>query len=315
MSTTATLAPPARMLAALSEARGLTTDSRDSALNDLGLRPLTGGRNNHVYEWDSPDGPVCVKIYRDDDRRRDDREWQALTLLAAHDVPNVPRPLWRDRSGASPAVGMTLVQGTSIPDLSDPAAGLAGLVDTWHKIHRVPFNGPLAALDRVDSATHYIERITDIWTKQLADAAHDPLTADLKRLLDAWWDAGDAKVLEEPQARTYSRGDANLLNWLHDPGTGTTSVVDFEFSGASDPVFDIADLYEHISGRLFDEDTWYRVIAELGIGNAGSMRRFRAAQHTCALRWLAVLWKQREARAEEFSTQLERVRTLQRAAR
>jgi len=42
----------------------------------------------------------------------------------------------------------------------------------------------------------------------------------------------------------------------------------------------------------------------------GDQRRFEAAQRTCALRWLAVLWKQRDTRTEEFTSQLDRARRL-----
>jgi hypothetical protein len=33
-----------------------------------GAQPLAGGRNNAAYQWESPGGSVCVKIYRVDGR-------------------------------------------------------------------------------------------------------------------------------------------------------------------------------------------------------------------------------------------------------
>ncbi|GAA2332973.1 hypothetical protein GCM10010170_012110 [Dactylosporangium salmoneum] len=47
--------------------------------------------------------------------------------------------------------------------------------------------------------------------------------------------------------------------------------------------------------------------------STGGVTQFEAAQRTCALRWLAVLWKQRDRRAAEFLRQLDRVRLLQSA--
>jgi hypothetical protein len=44
-------------------------------LHAIGAQPLSGGRNNVVYQWESPDGPACIKIYRVDDRHRAEREW------------------------------------------------------------------------------------------------------------------------------------------------------------------------------------------------------------------------------------------------
>ncbi|TMC10372.1 MAG: aminoglycoside phosphotransferase family protein [Chloroflexi bacterium] len=207
---------------------------------------------------------------------------------------------------------MTFVTGTAIPDEAPDhhEASLAGLIETWRHIHAVRVEGPLADFVRIDSATHYVERITNIWAKQLADNRTDPLTPKLEALVDRWAESGARQILAEPQPPTFSRGDANLLNWLHDPASGKTGCVDFEFSGTSDPAFDVADLVEHISGRTFADDVWGDVVDALGGGDGTFTWRFRAAQRTCALRWLAVLWKQRHARSEEFNVQLERARRL-----
>ncbi len=86
--------------------------------------------------------------------------------------------------------------------------------------------------------------------------------------------------------------------------------VDFEFSGRSDVAFDAADQIEHISSRAIPDGAWRELEANLGVDHH-NRQRFHAAQRTCALRWLAVLWKQRQRRAEEFTAQLDRVRLLQ----
>lgn len=303
---------PAGLLAALRAARAAGPGTESRRVEDLGLRPLAGGRNNHVYSWDTPRGATCIKVYKADGRGRDEREWEALTLLAGHAVPGVPAPLWRDPHQAAPAIGMTIVPGTSLPDLPAPEDGLDGLADIWARIARVPLAGPLARLTRVDSAAHYAERISVTWAGQLSEQpAGDPLTRDLARLLDRWRADGDAAALEQPEPPVLSRGDANLLNWLHDPASASTGCVDWEFSGASDQAFDAADLTEHVSGRIFDDETWSKVIPVLGVATRHDTRRFYAAQRTCALRWLAVLWRQRAKRAEEFQVQFDRVRQLQ----
>ncbi len=80
-------------------------------LGQHNLRPLAGGRNNLVYAWSSPDGPVCIKLYKVDERRRAHREWHALTLLGEHAVEGVPSPLWIDPEPAQPAIGMTFLPG------------------------------------------------------------------------------------------------------------------------------------------------------------------------------------------------------------
>lgn len=105
----------------------------------------------------------------------------------------------------------------------------------------------------------------------------------------------------------FSRGDSNLVNWHWHKGR--VFCVDFEFAGHSDVAFDIADLVEHISARVVPDDIWSELLTRLGL--RPQMRpRFLAARRTCALRWLAVLWKQRTTRAAEFRRQLIRVERL-----
>jgi thiamine kinase-like enzyme len=118
-----------------------------------------------------------------------------------------------------------------------------------------------------------------------------------------------AVTLALPARPVFSRGDANLLNWLHDHDTARC--VDFEFSGRSDVAFDAADQIEHISSRAIPDHTWHELEPHLGVDHH-NRSRFNAARRTCALRWLAVLWKQCHQRAEEFTVQLDRVHQLQR---
>ena len=70
-----------------------------------------GRRNNAVYQWDSTDGPVCVKIYRVDERHRAEREWLSLALLSGHQAGSAPAPLWADTEPGQPAIGMTFLPG------------------------------------------------------------------------------------------------------------------------------------------------------------------------------------------------------------
>jgi thiamine kinase-like enzyme len=179
-----------------------------------------------------------------------------------------------------------------------------------NRIHAVTPDAEFADLVRIDSADHYIQRITTIWGDQLSQQPRDALTRDLLALRERWLNSGDPQILAEPVPKTFSHGDANLINWLWDGVTARC--VDFEFAGWSDLAFDCADLVEHISARDIDDEVWAGVMTKLGITGA-NMHRYLAAQRTCALRWLAVIWKQRHQRQYEFQVQLDRIRQLQRA--
>lgn len=65
----------------------------EDELHPIGAQPLPGGRNNAAYRWNSPGGPVCVKIYRVDERRRPEREWLSLAFLSGRQAGNAPLPL------------------------------------------------------------------------------------------------------------------------------------------------------------------------------------------------------------------------------
>jgi hypothetical protein len=276
----------------------------------IGAQPLSGGRNNATYRWDSPDGPVCVKVYRVDDRRRAEREWLSLAFLVLHHVPSAPLPLWADPGPGQTAVGMTFLPGRPFPETGARQEPLRALAAVQRQYTELPLPAELAGLERIDSASHYVHRIANIWAPVVSTRPRDALTRDLLQILGEWEESGDAEVLAEPARSIFSRGDSNLLNWLW-AGTGIR-VVDYEFAGYSDLAFDCADLTEHISSREagIGDRAWQEIVSLAGLADH-DRRRFEAAQRTCALRWLAVLWKQRDARTEEFTSQVDRVRRLQ----
>lgn len=299
-------AVPTGLLIALRALRKAGPDALMAARHEHGLRPLDGGRNNDIFMWTAADTPICIKLYRKNDRQRVEREWRGLTHAAS--LGCAPKPLWLDEDPQQPALGMTLLPGSPILDVLDPATAIKALAENTRALQDVPLTGPLGDLERVDSIAHHITRLTDVWPAQLAGAAEEPMTQDMFALLHCWESGGDAELLAQPAKRVFSRGDANLLNWLHDGQRAY--VVDFEYSGYSDAAVDAADHVEHISARAIPDEIWNSTEADLGV-NPSNRARFDAARRTIALRWLAVLWKQRTTRAQEFTTQLERVRALQ----
>jgi Ser/Thr protein kinase RdoA (MazF antagonist) len=305
----ARLAPEVRrLLRRLRDARLAEPRRAAATPADLGLQALPGGRNNQVFSWAATPGePVCVKVYVVDQRRRADREWMALTALAAKGIGDVPRPLWRLDDPLMPVIGMTMLPGSSLSGLSDPVPAMGALPRLLRRLQELPLPA-VRHLPRVDSAIHYIQRIND-WAAQLLGRDPDALTIELSRLVSRWQCSDDQRLVGQPGLRRFSRGDGNLDNWLWDGRR--LRVVDFEYCGYSDPVFDAADLVEHISARAIADAIWDEFASEIGVTGADAPR-FAAARRTYALGWLAVLWKYRATRQEELEAQLERVRDLER---
>ncbi len=148
-----------------------------SEVEHWGLWPLAGGRNNEVYSWAGPETPICIKLYTLDERRRAQREWHALTLLAQYGADYAPAPLWIDEASEAPAIGMSLLPGRPLPDVEDVTVALKALAEITRAVCRKsPLNPPLATWDRIDSVEHYLAHVTELWPQQLADHPNDPLT-------------------------------------------------------------------------------------------------------------------------------------------
>lgn len=301
---------PTRLLAELRNLHHRDPSLLDNDLPDLRLWILAGGRHNQVFVWDSPDGETCIKLYRTDKHDRASHEYQALTHIATCGITAAPRPLWHDPDPDLSAVAMTMVPGKPVPDLAKPTTALPSMVAVLGRLREIPL-GPFAQMPRVDSATNYLKRITEVWPAQLDVQDNEPLTADMRSLLNAWHERGDAAILAQPAPRIFSRGDAHLLNWLWDGSQAR--VVDWEFAGYSDTAYDAAELVEHLSSHAIDDTWWLSLLPDLGITGDTTRRRFLAAQHTVALHLLSVLWRRRYTRVDEFEFQLKRVRELMRS--
>ena len=265
---------------------------------------------NDVYLWEPATGQdVVIKIYVKTDRQRATREWAALNLLRHQELDSVPAPMWIDETPIEPAIGMTRLHGQPILEVTDQQAAARAVARTIARLHAAPLTaGPLLELPRIDSAEHYLIRLRQEWPQLLAEQADDPLAPLMQEWLTRWHRSGDDERVLEPAEKVLSRGDGNLLNWMIDENA-TGACVDFEYAGFSNVPFDVADLIEHISARDLPDDLWAATLPEFGITDK-NRRTFAAAQRTCALRWLAVLWKRRDKRRDEFQTQIERVERL-----
>jgi hypothetical protein len=105
-------------------------------------------------------------------------------------------------------MGMILLTCRPFLETGDREGPLRALDAVQRQYAELPLPGELAGLERVDSAAHYIRRITNIWAPVIKSHFRDALTRDLLQILSEWEDSGDTPVLTEPARRIFSRGDS-----------------------------------------------------------------------------------------------------------
>lgn len=274
-----------------------------------GVQPLPGGLNNTVYAYSDGGEPICIKVYRVDNRQRAEREWNALQFLAAYQPGFVPQPLWFDPDPEFPAIAMAFVPGKPLHQVQNPSKALHALADALHQLYAITPDARSYPYTRVGAVTECVQRIEN-WAAQVAVSADREFVERVNPLVRHWLQSNDRRILYAPAPQVFGRGDPNLANCLWD-GT-QLRLIDLEYAGWSDSAFELADLVEHINSRsVFDED-WNNVVAQFIPFGSVLSQRFRAAQRTCALLWLVLLWQRRDAQRPVFLAQLERVRNLQR---
>jgi len=299
----------ARVLAAArAHRRGPTPDQRER-FAAWRISHLAGGHNGQIYRCDAFGAPICVKLCKLDDRRRAEREWIAMNLLARRLGSLVPCPLGYDPGSDAPAVTMTFLPGAPLANQDLSSDQLSGLAVTLRQLHRIGHaDAPDVPWQRIGGARDetsgsILGRLMswdDRWDVQVA------AVAAYRSLRTSWLRSNDRAILSEPTAPIFSRGDANLANWLWDGDQ--VRCVDFEYAGWSDRAWDLADLIEGIWARPTPDAKWRDFVEQFGL-SVGERRRFAAARRTLALLWVSLLW-QRDAPPDQLWAQVKRARCL-----
>ncbi|MFB6725080.1 phosphotransferase family protein [Kribbella sp. NPDC056345] len=195
-------------------------------------------------------------------RGQPDREWAALTLLAAAVPDLVPAPVSRGPMW----VTMSVVPGEPLADPVTPqqveALGVA--LDTLWSVSPALVPLDIAALiERTSVGLAALRERDDVIGT--AAAACDGL--DWSGLL----------VIHDP---VVAHGDPNVANYLWD-GT-RIRIVDFEDAGLGDRTVELANLIEHLAGRRTD---WSSLIHRWPVDTA----RLHSARTLWAAFWLGLI--------------------------
>jgi Ser/Thr protein kinase RdoA (MazF antagonist) len=84
-------------------------------------------------------------------------------------------------------------------------------------------------------------------------------------------------------------GDGNLSNYLWDGQR--VQIIDFEYSGSSDRVFELAEIAEHISARVSGADVSSSLLSHFEL-TAAETARLRECRRLIAAYWLLTLLRE-----------------------
>lgn len=212
------------------------------------VEPIRGGANNMLYRASSDAGTFAVKFTMRDPRRRAEREYIALTLLESLGLDLAPHAIYYDQDHYRlPLIVQTWIEGevSAEPPMTD--ADWLCLIDYHAAVHSI-------TLDQIETAAPHFKVEKPILYAESPQACKDILRQKLERLPMA----AQPESLRELYARFNSRSlpnwdapvlslvrnDPNPRNFIRRNGGGWAS-VDWEYSGITDPAFQIADLLAH----------------------------------------------------------------------
>jgi Ser/Thr protein kinase RdoA (MazF antagonist) len=226
------------------------------------------------------------KEFVPDHEERAEREWECLTVLAAHAPGLAPRPLRRE-DGDTPVIVMERLPGEPLAPRPLTTTQTAALGVALRRLYDVPL---AAARDagvgpRRYGPTGHASMLVD-W---LAD---DPDLGECRDPVLVGEAVGAARAyladprLPEPRLTALGIADLNPANVLWDGRV--MRLVDFEDGGLSDPAYELADHVEHLGSRLPGVYDARALVDAVGLDVEGR-DRMTAYRPLWAAFWLAML--------------------------
>lgn len=228
------------------------------------------------------------KRYVSWDRGEADREWDCLTVLAAHAPGVAPRPLHRETDDGRPVVVMERLPGTPLGGGPLTPGQTGSLGHALRRVYGVPLDAAVEAgiAERLYGPSTLPREVTD-WLSDSCDLApcQDPrLVRTAVEAAVCWLARADA--LPAPRLVALGTADRKPANVLWDGQT--CRLVDFEDGGLSDPAYELADLAEHLAGRLAGILDTEALVDAVGL-SPEERERMCAYRPLWAAFWLAML--------------------------
>jgi hypothetical protein len=271
---------------------------------------LPGGRNNAAYACRIGDLHACVKVYRVDDRDRAEREWRALTILAALRIPEPPTPYGYDADPVLPIVVMQFVVGTPLGDRPLTDRQLNALHHAHARLFEItPEVLPDLTLPAVSTdARHVCRRVEHAYETLASTDGAGPVARQALDCWQAWINGPDPELLDSPSPAVFGRGDPNLRNCLWNGCV--LRLIDLEYAGWSDRAHELADLIEHPESRATPDTAWQAFVDRFDLPDV-ERQRLQAARRVLALFWTSRMWPgPHEPASQRFTAQVQRTAML-----
>jgi aminoglycoside phosphotransferase (APT) family kinase protein len=274
-----------------------------------GLRPLSGGLSHDVFEADTTQGPVIVKVFRSVARDEHDREREGLAGLKGTGI--APKALHFDADEGLPVVVMSRVDGQAADVASLTSDHMQRIADAHRLMWSVRPRSDRLSLGHPSVTLHRTRALLDEWDGSVQHVVDGPGVRLAGESSKAWLASSNATALVDRADSAFGRGDPNISNYLWTEDS--LQLIDFEDSGVNDPVFELGDMAEHLSMRPVEETLW-TVLADASQLNSGELSRFADSRRLLACFWLGVL-ERRTRRGDppvqvDLSQQAERVLSL-----
>jgi thiamine kinase-like enzyme len=246
------------------------------------IQPIIGGANNLLYHATGEAGDFAIKFTINDPRRRAKREYDALSLLQTLDLDLAPRPvLYDERRYSLPVIVQTWVEGETLTAPPDTDEDWRGLLDYHAAVHRItaPLEKPVLYAESPEQCRAIIrEKLERLPLGAQPDSLRT-LWARFNRLRLPRWEAPTlALVRNDPNPRNFIRRDGQ--RW---------SSVDWEYSGVTDPAFQIADLLAHPQYMTLtrERQEWIIACYTSLVDDSACETRIRTYWLTLTLWWVA----------------------------
>ena len=295
---------PDLLEAALRHHRGESSQEDEVVLGSIAFSRLAGGKNNGVYRAHADGTDCCIKIFKVDVRQRGKREWESLLHLRGNGIDYVPTPYQFTTVDGTAVLVMELVRGSHLGHRYLSQDQLEILACRVKRLHVLPFEG------RPENARVFLapERVNGLIGSMKEVPVQDQSTAKCQELWHTLSRGPELGLLRQTSELVFSRMDTSLANLMWDGVT--IRVVDLEYGGWTERVFDLAEQVEHVQSRGTPDSAWDWYLQQFSLKPEERIR-LRGTQRLLAFDCARRFWPAKDGRSSDnFVEQVERVSRL-----